>query len=701
MKRPIKTTLWILLLFVLTGIAFWFVKMEFDLLKSELGNINSTENNFELTRSIATNLNRYENIVAQLSTPNDSLQNILQAKEDTLHTQINSLKEFTAELSYNTTVDSVAKLFLIYAEQTKAYLLLKNKNKPDAATSMKQMVDLAEDSLMKDTAMLNLIRNNSVIMMLEKPIFLEGSKKKVKKLKEQMQDTLAIKEIYREEETVTDSILVKRLESVFNNMQAEIKKLRRNNALYEKRISSEELLQSEYRNEIYITINNLLNKIRTDEQATMDAHISTALQKSEKAMNALFAAMILVGIVALFFMLNLGYDLTKSYYYQQQLQQEKNRAEMLANARQQFLSHMSHEIRTPLNAIMGFTTLLATNTDDNSKKTFLNKIKGASAHLLALVNNILDFSKLKAGNLKPTAVIFSPEKIVEEVAAVMQVLASEKQLYLKTEIQIDHIKIKGDELWLKQILFNLLGNAIKFTEKGGITLQLSGTNINATTWQLTANVTDTGSGIPLSLQHKLFQPFEAGDEYKGKRQTGTGLGLSITKELIELQGGSIALAKTDSSGTTFSFNIPYVIIEHDDLQNNSLAVAKQLIQHKNILVVEDDMAGRILITTLLKSWGATVTECTNAEEGLQKLNDREIDLVICDQNLDKMKGSEMVQQYHITHPEAKTKFIISSAERELETAKLSKDIAIKLLPKPYSPHELALIIIDYFKTTTA
>jgi signal transduction histidine kinase len=238
--------------------------------------------------------------------------------------------------------------------------------------------------------------------------------------------------------------------------------------------------------------------------------------------------------------------------------QEKSR--QLAEASQhksQFLANMSHELRTPLNAILGYTELIIDGIygeTPEKAQAVLKRIESNGRHLLGLINDVLDLSKIEAGQLKLALADYSIKDVVYNVVSAVEPLATKKKLNFKVEVRPDMPTAHGDEQKLTQVLLNLTGNAIKFTDAGEVAIKVTAAN-----GSYTVAIQDTGPGISATDQAKLFQQFQQADNSITKTKGGTGLGLAISKKIIELHGGSISVESSVGQGSTFAFTLPITV----------------------------------------------------------------------------------------------------------------------------------------------
>ncbi len=320
-------------------------------------------------------------------------------------------------------------------------------------------------------------------------------------------------------------------------------------------------------------------------------------------------------------------------------------------SKSQFLANMSHEIRTPMTAVLGYADLLADNETDPEKAGYLRTIKRNGQFLLEIINDVLDLSKIEFGKLEIERVKFAPHKTVRDVVALMKIRADEKELALQVEFAGSiPVKIESDSKRLKQILINLIGNAIKFTESGGVRLVIQ--MATGEKPQLHFDVIDTGIGMTEHQQSRLFQPFSQGDASVTRAFGGTGLGLAISHRLAALLGGCISVESEWGQGSRFSFSIDVGDISQTemiqpDLESMSDSLDKPKVRVKltcRVLVVDDRRDVRILTKHFLTKAGA---EVELAEDGLLALEfvtkamqngDPIIDLILLDMQMPRLDG---------------------------------------------------------------
>jgi signal transduction histidine kinase len=237
-----------------------------------------------------------------------------------------------------------------------------------------------------------------------------------------------------------------------------------------------------------------------------------------------------------------------------EIEEKSRQLEVASQHKSQFLANMSHELRTPLNAILGYTELMLDQIYGevpDKMRGVLDRVQSNGRHLLGLINDVLDLSKIEAGQLALTVANYSLEDVVQGVVTSVESLATEKQLALKLDIPRSLPAGRGDERRIAQVLLNLVGNAIKFTEKGEVAIAASASN-----GSFNIAVRDTGPGISPADQVKIFEEFHQADNSATKTKGGTGLGLSIAKRIVEMHGGRIWVESSPGSGATFSVSLP-------------------------------------------------------------------------------------------------------------------------------------------------
>ena len=341
-----------------------------------------------------------------------------------------------------------------------------------------------------------------------------------------------------------------------------------------------------------------------------------------------------------------GYHILRQFKRQRLLIQEldvaQKKALVAAQTKENFLANMSHEIRTPLSGILGFTNLLQKRTLDETSKEFVSSIQRSGENLMAIINDILDLSKIEAGMMRITKCIFSINGLVNSVETFFVERAKEKGLTISSKIDtLIPDTLNGDATRLTQILVNLIGNAIKFTHQGNINIEIYNKQQTESEVVIGFKVSDTGIGIDKEKLIEVFERFNQGEDSTTRNYGGTGLGLSIVKSLIELQNGDIEVISEPGKGTTFHFYIPYTIakeqlsvvpkVDTDYFKDKTNTPLK-------VLIVDDNAINQSLMKHLLSQWNIDFETANNGLEAVEFLKNNDCDLVLMDIQMPQMDG---------------------------------------------------------------
>lgn len=339
-----------------------------------------------------------------------------------------------------------------------------------------------------------------------------------------------------------------------------------------------------------------------------------------------------------------GRDITELKRTQQDLVKAKMLAEESMKAKQEFLAKMSHELRTPMNGVLGLTNLILTKPDGHESLEYLNSIKSSGEHLLAIINDILDLSKMEAGKLQFEELVFKPGDLLQAVQNNMLILARQKGIELNIT-KDDNVPnyLWGDRVRVNQILINLVSNAIKFTEKGHVNVTCSAGEQKDDVVTLRFEVTDTGIGIPADKLDKIFESFSQGDKGIAAKFGGTGLGLAIVKQLTEMQHGTVSVKSAPGNGSQFIVELPFRVATttpQEIARDEDLWKELPSFENVRILLVEDNPVNQLVGLKTLELWNIHVTIASNGLEAVNQCTHSDFDLVIMDIQMPEMDGIE-------------------------------------------------------------
>ncbi|HEY4784896.1 MAG TPA: ATP-binding protein [Bacteroidales bacterium] len=500
---------------------------------------------------------------------------------------------------------------------------------------VKEKVTITRDSIAETPQKKTFIQRFKGIFSSEEAKLAKEPKVAVEK--ETQSDTIV-------QEGISPDTLVKTLKHALENLKT------REDYLQDQSVTHETQLL--YNDRVLLDkIREIVTLLETEELANINRVLRTSSSILQRASYVSMVLAIISVLLIVVFLVLIFRDISLNKQRQLALQMAKQQAEQLIRLKEQFLANMSHEIRTPLGTIIGFAEQLQKTELQPKQAKYLDTIDKASEHLLGLVNDILDLSKIEAGKLTLEKVRFNLTDLLQEVCQSLSLKAKEKNLDLQLQVSPDlNRELKGDPFRIRQVMINIVGNAIKFTEKGSVTVNADVLSSNDACVVARIDIIDTGIGIAEEKQKEIFEDFSQADTGTSRKYGGTGLGLAISRRIVELCEGSINLNSTMGQGSTFTLEIPFEMPDQSDMTMAGQTDAKipldeivKSINGKRVLVAEDDEITLLLVSSLLENAGAAVDVVDDFATIHDLLERKPFDLVITDIHMPGMNGFDFVQ----------------------------------------------------------
>jgi signal transduction histidine kinase/FixJ family two-component response regulator len=502
-------------------------------------------------------------------------------------------------------------------------------------------------------------------------------------------DTQKVK-IEQELSVIKDTAAIARQNEAARDIEKIIRAMESDQLLQRKKLQRQEM-ELIHANSIFVNqLLSILHDVENDEYhqlQTDNHHAVSVMNQSISRTNILMLSFFVAAAVLVYL---IWIDIGRSNYYKEQLEKARDEAEELSQIKQRFLANMSHEIRTPLQSIIGFAEQL--KQKQGYRPGEVDAIYSSSEHLLQIVNEVLDYSRISSGTFTLAKEKLDLLQLVDEVGSAMRVQAESKDLELIIDCTRVHAPaMVGDPFRLRQILYNILGNAIKFTHQGSIQLTVKTEERNDRILA-SFDITDTGIGMKKEELEKIFNQFEQANLAIARQYGGTGLGLTIVKALVETQGGTIHVDSEPHKGTSFHITLPF---EKETGLRPSIAVSgtqPATSFYGKVMVVDDDSLILQLCSLILKKNGIAHSIFHSPEKALQQTPDPETTFILLDIRMPGMNGVELCRELKKKYPK-QTRFIALTAHvLSDERSSLQKDGFDNVLPKPFHEQELLKVL---------
>lgn len=496
-----------------------------------------------------------------------------------------------------------------------------------------------------------------------------------------------------ENSRVSEASQSQNLDSMLYSIRGVINKIYKEESFQRQKLATLETSLSQKQNEIGITIQNLIGDLQSKAILASNAH---SQQASGLVFDVSFFLLIVVVIAVVgtgFLVYSILMEIRLNKSYQEDLETSRKKSDQLAKSKQEFLANMSHEIRNPLHVIQGYRTILEKSSLEANQKTHLKMIGFASDTLMEIVNDILDFSKLEAGKLNLEKEPFDPIKLFGAIQSFFELTAKEKKLEFIWDLDLPEGQwLVGDELRIKQVMNNLLGNAFKFTQEGSVEVVVKWADV-----QLEIAIRDSGIGMNPEELVKVFQEFDQADASISRKFGGTGLGLAIVQRLINLMNGALIPESSPGAGTTMRVLIPMQITPAEEIEE-SFGTEKSIdLSGLNILLVDDDRVGLKYLETVLTYFGADVVTFSGGKFFRDDFQNIPLDLAMIDIQMPEFSGFDVAKSLRNFPDYKKLPLLAMTANVFIEEKeRLFKEGFDELILKPFQEEMLIATLAKIF-----
>ena len=663
-KIEIPVILLTIVIISLLGLSGNFVYKSLSEIVNSMLSESKPDNTLILVKDVAMDLNETENMVRlySLSNDNDYLENYRRVNES-LETKFEELQSiYNADSNRQTLVDSV----LIFAQQKMVV--------------WEKILNLHFTRGNEHEAFNQYVETLDTVLTVQDTIHFEEPEKRG-----------LIKRIFGKKQEAPKPIIVDRTVEK-QRLQQEIETLEKELEQRNRRMSSAEAVYMRKNFEISENLSEIITALERQEEESFlrqsqEAELLANETYERLSYFALSVFLLLILVLILFFR-----DLRKSRSHQKVLKKAKTNAENLARTKELFVATVSHEMRTPVNAIYGLSEQLLQQQHDEKTQENLRVIFDSTKHLAELVNDTFDFSRLEKQNIQLIPVHFSLDDLLHKIELYNKPTSEAKNISFNIESNLENeLVLFGDEGRLKQILNNLITNALKFTDKGEVKLAVTAKE-QKNQMLLNFEISDTGIGIPQESQEKIFNDFVQLDTDINKKAGGTGLGLYIVKKLVDLLGGNITVESEVNKGTRFFVSVLLQKGDSEKLQQTFKSFdTPEVLKGEGVLIVDDEAFNRHLLKSIFTKWKVDFDEAENGKEAVDLAARNNYTLILMDIRMPVMNGTEAARAIKQTGHKAR---IISLSANSDSTNQDEKSVFDSALKKPFDEAALYNIICD-------
>ena len=463
----------------------------------------------------------------------------------------------------------------------------------------------------------------------------------------------------------------------------------------EQRAESKKLMDQELAlinsNSLFVTqLLGILHEVENEELSKMHQNNNRAVEVVTQNISRISILLLVFFLGAALLVYLIWVDITRSNYYKEQLEKAKEEAEELSKIKQRFLANMSHEIRTPLQSIIGFSEQLKNYRGPHLEA--VGAINSSSEHLLHIVNEVLDYSRISSGSLSLVKEPFTLFSVLREVESAMRIQAERKRLTLLLDLEkASDFNLVGDAFRLRQILYNLIGNAIKFTARGYVKITLKTTE-DETDVRCTFEIMDTGIGIREEDLKKIFNQFEQASSFIARNFGGTGLGLTIVKSLVEAQGGTLNVTSQPGQGSMFQVDIRFEKLLEKSIQPKALPQSGTATFSGKVIVVDDDAMILKLCSLILKKNKIDFITYNDAGKLIHQDPDPEVNYIFMDIRMPKINGIELCHALRKKYSNETIFVALTAHVFSQEKQQLIDEGFNTILSKPFREEELLQVL---------